>query len=77
MHTTELHVKMFKNAIKLNNIPHENDQFKPKMITDEEREGGGGGLVGLLMGKGRKVYNTSFRPFPLSPFSSLTNNYIR
>ena len=76
MHTTELHVKMLKDAIKLNNIPHENDQFKPKMITDEEREGGGG-LVGLLMGKGRKVYNTSFRPFPLSPFSSLTNNYFR
>ena len=76
MHTTELHEKMLKDAIKLNNIPHENDQFKSKMITDEQREGGGG-LVGLLMSKGRKVYNTSFRPFPLSPFSSLTNTYIR
>ena len=64
MHTTELHEKMLKDAIKLNNIPH-----------DEQREGGG--LVGLFMGKGRKVYNTSFRPFPLSPFSSLTNNCIR
>ena len=42
MHTTELHVKMLKDAIKLNNIPHENDQFKPTIITDEEREGGGG-----------------------------------
>ena len=50
MHTTELHVKMFKNAIKLNNIPHENDQFKPKMITDEEREGGGG-VGGIIDGQ--------------------------
>ena len=65
---------MLKDAIKLDNIPHENDQFKAKMITDEHREGGGG--VGLFMSKVRKVYNTSFRPLPFSPFSFLANNYF-
>ena len=49
MHTTELHEKMLKDAIKLNNIPHENDQFKPKMITDEQ--GGGGGVGGIIDGQ--------------------------
>ena len=37
MHTTELLVKMLKDTIRLDNIPHENNQFKPKMITDEQR----------------------------------------
>ena len=50
MHTTELHEKMLKDAIKLNNIPRENDQFKPKMITDEQREGGGG-VGGIIDGQ--------------------------
>ena len=70
MHTTELLVKMLKDTIRLDNIPHENNQFKPKMITDEQSG------VGLLMRKGRKVYNTSFRPLPFSPFSFLANNYF-
>ena len=55
---------------KKDNFLHENDQLKPKMITDEQSG------VGLLMSKGRKVYNTSFRPLPLSPLSSLANNYF-